>query len=131
MRALLLAGLLCLPQMTAAQDAAAGQLIYERSCITCHGVAGQGDGPMVGNLLVQPADLTQLSKSNDGVFPIVRVLSRIDGRDPLVSHGSDMPIYGWYFEGESYVMRTPAGQPILTTVPVADLVAYLETFQVE
>ncbi len=80
-------------------------------------------------LLVQPADLTKLSQKEDGAFPTYRVVKRIDGRDPLVSHGSDMPVYGWFFEGNDVAISAQTGQPIMTSQPVADLVAWLRTIQ--
>lgn len=83
---------------------------------------------MAGVLVIQPTNLTELS-GQDGTFPTARVVARIDGRDPLVSHGSPMPVYGPYFEGQDTAIKAPTGQPILTSMPIADLVAYLETLQ--
>ncbi|GGX44256.1 hypothetical protein GCM10007385_10250 [Tateyamaria omphalii] len=80
-------------------------------------------------LLLQPPSLRDLAARNDGTFPIIRVVSRIDGRDPLVSHGSPMPVYGWYFEGEDTAIKAETGQPILTSQPIVDLMAYLESIQ--
>lgn len=48
--------------------------------------------------LVSP-DLTGLTERNEGAFPFVRVISWIDERDLLVAHGSQMPVYGEFFEG--------------------------------
>lgn len=129
MRLGILVGMLSVPSILLAQDLDAGADLYARHCATCHGVDATGNGPMAPSLLVQPVDLTKLSEGNGGKFPRVRVIARIDGRDPLVSHGSDMPIYGWYFEGEAFVLRTDAGQPIMTTRPIAELVGWLETIQ--
>lgn len=112
-----------------AQDAAEGAEIYKRHCASCHGVGAAGNGPMSPVLLIQPTDLTTLVERHDGVFPIERVVMRIDGRDPLVSHGSPMPVYGDFFEGEEIILKTEKGQPVLTSVPVADLLAYLEGLQ--
>ena len=112
-----------------AQDASAGAEIYARHCASCHGIDGSGDGPMSPVLLIQPSDLTTLTERYDGTFPKERVVMRIDGRDPLVSHGSPMPVYGDFFEGEYIILKTEAGQPVLTSVPVADLLAYLEGLQ--
>lgn len=111
-----------------AQDAEAGKDLYLHHCATCHGLDATGHGPMAGVLLMKPANLKALS-GEDGQFPTERVVKRIDGRDPLVSHGSPMPVYGPYFEGNDTAIKTPAGQPILTSKPIADLVAYLETLQ--
>ena len=115
----------------AAQDAAQGEETYLTYCATCHGLDATGHGPMRSVLTVQPVDLTRLSAGNDGVFPLFRVVKRIDGRDPLVSHGSPMPVYGDYFEGEDVALKTDEGQPILTSAPVADLVAFIRSRQVD
>jgi mono/diheme cytochrome c family protein len=125
--ALILAGL-ALP--AAAQDADIGRAHYMAHCATCHGLEGKGEGPMAGVLLIKPTNLTELTIANDGVFPLERVVMRIDGRDPLVSHGSPMPVYGDYFERSYDVpMKAPSGQPILTSQPVVDLVAFLREIQ--
>ena len=113
-----------------AQDAVEGAVLYERHCATCHGLDATGGGPMAGVLLVPPADLTRMaSAEEDGAFPLLRVVRRIDGRDPLVAHGSPMPVYGDFFEGNDTAMKTASGQPLLTSRPVADLVAYLKEIQ--
>ena len=110
-------------------DVEQGEALYLEHCVACHGVDLEGKGPMAGVMIIKPSDLTVLSAENDGVFPLVRVIKRIDGRDPLVSHGSPMPVYGSLFEGRDLALKTETGQPIMTSQPVADLVAYLEGVQ--
>jgi len=112
-----------------AQDVDAGAQLYERHCATCHGIDGKGKGPMAGVLLIQPVDLTGLAAAADGVFPVLRVVQRVDGRDPLVSHGSPMPVYGDFFEGNDTAMKTASGQPLITSRAIADLVAFLKDIQ--
>lgn len=114
-----------------AQDAREGEELYLRYCATCHGLDATGFGPMRSVLTVQPVDLTRLAAENGGVFPLVRVVKRIDGREPLVSHGSPMPVFGPAFEGRDVSLEVPAGQPIRTSQPVADLLAYLLTLQAD
>ncbi len=121
-------GLATMASQAVAQDVDTGAELYQHYCATCHGIEATGHGPMAGVLVIQPTDLTQLA-GEDGVFPTARVVARIDGRDPLVSHGSPMPVYGPYFERQDTSMKTPDGQPILTSQPIVDLVAYLETLQ--
>lgn len=110
-------------------EAMEGQRIYQTYCATCHGVDLKGRGPMAATLILQPPDLSRLAAENDGVFPITRVAMRIDGRDPLVSHGSPMPVYGDYFEGNDTAIKVETGQPMLTSRPVVDLIAFLEAMQ--
>jgi len=112
-----------------AEDVAEGREIYMTWCATCHGAEGAGGGPMAPILTLVPTDLTALERRAEGAFPTARVVFRIDGRDPLVAHGSPMPVYGDFFEGEVATLRTAAGQPIVTSAPIADLVAYLRTIQ--
>ncbi|MEP2533446.1 cytochrome c [Shimia sp.] len=112
-----------------AGDAKEGAALYRDNCATCHGIDLMGQGPMAGVMVIKPADLTQLSASNDGEFPLVRVIKRIDGRDPLVSHGSPMPVYGDFFEGRDVAMKTASGQPIMTSEPITDIVEYLKSIQ--
>ncbi|MDO9526865.1 MAG: cytochrome c [Gemmobacter sp.] len=123
----LLSAVLALP--AAGQDVAEGQSLFTRYCATCHGIEAKGQGPMAPVLMVQPTDLTALSSGNAGVFPMIRVVMRIDGRDPLVSHGSSMPLFGQLFGEQDTPIKAPNGMPILTTKPIADLVAWLQTVQ--
>ena len=115
-----------------AQDADVGRSLFQTHCANCHGADADGQGPLAPALVLQPVDLTQLSAQNDGTFPLEDVLRRIDGTDPLVSHGSPMPVYGPYFEGVANTpMKLPSGQPILAPEPMADLVAYLLSIQAD
>ncbi len=113
-------------------DPALGEQLFERYCATCHGTSAEGDGPRANELNPQPPDLTRLTIRHDGVFPVERVVMRIDGREPLISHGSPMPVYGELFdEAPGASVKTEAGQPILTSGPVVDLLAWLREIQVE
>lgn len=112
-----------------AQDAAEGGELFLDYCATCHGRDATGNGPMAPAMSLQPTNLTLLKAGNDGVFPTLRVVKRIDGREPLVSHGSPMPVFGDFFEGRDTALKTPSGQPIMTSQPIVDLVAWLEGIQ--
>jgi mono/diheme cytochrome c family protein len=113
----------------AAGDPQEGRALYTLYCATCHGTEARGDGPTAELMTLPPADLTALAAGNAGVFPTGRVVRQIDGRDPVLAHGSPMPVFGPFFEGEDAALKTPAGQPILTSAPVADLVAWLRSVQ--
>lgn len=114
-----------------AQDQTQGGALFGFYCATCHGNAGTGNGPMSPSLVVAPANLTKLRFGNEGVFPTARVIMRIDGRDPLISHGSMMPVYGDFFEGTDVATKVETGQPIMTSQPIVDLLAFLESIQEE
>lgn len=110
-------------------DIMEGENLFLDFCATCHGRNATGNGPMASVMTLQPTDLTQLQSRNDGVFPVGRVIARIDGREPLVSHGSPMPIFGDFFEGNDAVTKTETGQPFLTSQPIIDLLAWLISMQ--
>ena len=72
-----------------------GRNEFLRSCASCHGVSGKGDGPVAKSLSPPPSDLTRLSEANNGVFPVSRVHEVIDGRMERLIHGTrDMPVWG-------------------------------------
>ena len=79
--------------------------------------------------MLQPPNLRNLTIRHGGTFPVLRVVMRIDGRDPLTAHGSPMPVYGDFFEGNDTALKAETGQPIMTSRAIADLVAFLEAVQ--
>ncbi|WP_108815238.1 c-type cytochrome [Loktanella sp. Alg231-35] len=131
MRLIALVTALGLACPAAAQDAMQGEALFGFYCATCHGTDARGDGPMSPSLVVPPADLSTLAARGEGVFPTLRVIMRIDGRDPLVSHGSMMPVYGDFFAGTDVATKAETGQPIMTSQPIVDLLAYLKALQQE
>ena len=49
---------------------AAGKIVYEKNCATCHGPTGKGDGPKGRDLQPKPGDLSspQLASQSDGAI---------------------------------------------------------------
>lgn len=115
----------------AAQDAdpAAGRDSFLQFCATCHGTDAAGAGPTATVMAISPPDLTTLAADNGGRFPVARVVARIDGRDPVLAHGTPMPVFGPFFEGADAALKTESGQPVMTSRPIVDLVAWLRTIQ--
>jgi mono/diheme cytochrome c family protein len=122
--------ILGLPAPADAQDAAAGETLFSRYCATCHGIGGRGNGPMAPVLTIQPTDLTALAAGNGGVFPLERAARRIDGSDPLVAHGSPMPVFGDFLDDADHVaLPLEDGQPMMMPRTMADLIAWLRSVQ--
>lgn len=119
--------LLCGPGLADPVDE--GRQLFRDYCVTCHGMEGRGDGPMTQVLTIAPPDLARLSVDNDGVFPVSRVVARIDGRMPILGHGGPMPVFGDLFDGEAGVLDSETGAPILTSRAMVAVVAYLESLQ--
>lgn len=113
-------------------DVQAGQDLYMTYCWQCHGQNASGNGPMAEKFAMTTADLTKLTANNYGVFPLEAVARQIDGRDPLMAHGGEMPIYGPFFEtGKAVTIRLSGGPPLMAGLPLANLIVYLESLQTE
>lgn len=112
-----------------------GQVEYQSNCQTCHGPAGEGDGPMADQLTVKPSDLTQISKNNNGYFPFARVYDIIDGRESVRAHGgSDMPVWGNAYAASVSTMagaEDPRGANVEAAIAgrILSLVYYLGSIQ--
>jgi hypothetical protein len=108
---------------------AGGHLKYQHYCATCHGPAGKGDGEMARLLVIQPADLTQLRKKNQGEFPFWHVYRAIDGREAIRGHGSrEMPLWGVVFQREEGANGS-LSQEDAVRGRIWQLVYYLESIQ--
>lgn len=46
------------PVAADATSTSAGQDVYEKNCVGCHGTAGKGDGKMAETMKTKPSDLT-------------------------------------------------------------------------
>lgn len=99
--------LLAVPGLLAAQAAsgpdasmaARGRMSFRVYCGACHGREARGDGPLAKDLRVEPANLTELSKRNDGEFPFDMVVDTIEHGRNVRAHGShEMPAWGDAFE---------------------------------
>lgn len=112
-----------------AEDLAEGERLFVNHCATCHGPEARGDGPMTPVLAVPPADLTGLSARNGGVFPIGRVIRRIDGTTEVLAHGGPMPVFGLLLDGPSEAVLTPDGSEIIAPERIVDIVSWLATLQ--
>jgi mono/diheme cytochrome c family protein len=107
-----------------------GRDLYMTYCVQCHGADAQGDGPMAEMLAIDTPDLTGLAFRNAGNFPTEAVVRQIDGRAPVLAHGGDMPVFGPFFaRDKGFVLKLPSGQPMMTSLPLANLIVYLESIQ--
>lgn len=100
---------------------------YQVYCASCHGADARGDGVLAKSLKKQPADLTQLTRRNNGVFPEEKAFKTIDGRQPGSAHSdSDMPAWG-----EVFAKASESAGPEHAAARIDVLVKYLRTLQVK
>lgn len=112
-----------------AQNKEIGEGLYADYCSVCHGDSGKGDGDMANVLTIPSPNLTLLSKANDGVFPMLKVIHIIDGRTGVRAHGGPMPLFGTMFSEQSVAGPDDYGSVLETRGRVLSLALYLESIQ--
>lgn len=96
-------------------------------CASCHGADARGGGPAAARLNVKPPDLTTLRARNGGVFPLVAVMSQIDG---YTRGSSAMPEFGaLLLEDRRVLVETSPGVQTPTPQRLAAMARYLESLQ--
>lgn len=108
-----------------------GKVDFRTYCAACHGVSGAGDGTVAEFMTIQAADLTKLSRRNDGIFPRQKIVEVIDGRAEVRVHGArDMPVWGDWFNAEAVSPDTNAAAREETIrMRIDSLASYIETLQ--
>ena len=106
-----------------------GIVEYEVTCMPCHGIDGRGDGRLAKTLKTQPADLTQIERSNKGKFPSAKIAEIIDGRALVAAHGKrEMPVWG-----DRYNVAIPGENPAMVQkrvrAQIDALIDYLKLIQ--
>jgi mono/diheme cytochrome c family protein len=105
-------------------DASSGKGMYISYCAACHGPEGKGNGPAASELKTPPADLTQLTKNNNGKFPADHVRSILDFGTKAPAHGSnEMPVWGTLFRA------LDQHDQVKVTMRIRNLVDYINTLQ--
>lgn len=101
-----------------------GATLYQAHCAVCHGKDASGGGPAASSLKKRIPDLTRISRSNRGTFPLERVQLTISGEIvPSPAHGSrEMPIWGPVFSQVEWDQD-------LGRVRIYNLAKYLESLQ--
>jgi mono/diheme cytochrome c family protein len=114
---------------TAEAQSNAGAEEYVRACASCHGVTGQGNGPLAEYMSVPVPDLTQIAAQNDGVFPMLDVIQIIDGRTGVRGHGGPMPIWGDRYEALAASEAGDYGVEVMVRGRILALATHLEAIQ--
>jgi mono/diheme cytochrome c family protein len=110
-------------------DVTEGRVAYGHYCSACHGMTGDGRGPVAAVLRKQPSDLRRLGDRYGTPLPAERIARYIDGRETVAAHGSrEMPVWG-----ERFAAPEPedGGHPARIDRRIAAIIAYLQTLRVE
>ena len=109
---------------------AVGRVIYDDHCAACHGLAGQGDGPLAADLDTAVPDLTLIATRNGGTFPTAQVISEIDGYTRIREGRVTMPEFGVDLQAGPLVLYdTGDGRQTPTPSKLVALAEYLAALQ--
>jgi mono/diheme cytochrome c family protein len=104
-----------------------GTDLYVRYCASCHGLRGEGDGPVAPFFKLQPPDLTRIAQRRGGKFPREEMRKIIDGRTILAAHGTrNMPVWGLEFAA---ALDGSSPSEVEAGTLVSRLVEYLRAIQ--
>jgi hypothetical protein len=107
-----------------------GLEMYQQFCASCHGVGGEGDGPVAPLVKIHVPDLTRIAQRDGGEFPAEDVRRTIDGRFERPAHGPrDMPVWGWQFYNSTSLHD--ADERARVDALLGRLVDYLRSMQKE
>jgi len=110
------------PQVTRADYAR----YFADYCAGCHGADARGGGPQAAGMDPAPPDLTSIAARHGGTFPMVEVMSQIDG----YGRGGAMPEFGAFLLDDRQVMvETAAGEFTPAPERLAGMAAYLRSLQ--
>ena len=112
--------------LAAGNDVADGKRYFVKYCASCHGINGDGHGPVASELSKPPTNLRLLGEKYGMPLPAARLASLVDGRSAVRAHGSrEMPVWGekLYQLGEGERGDTGVSEAI------GKIVAYLNTIQ--
>lgn len=108
---------------------AEGRDVFQTHCATCHGVDATGDGPTAARLPTRPADLTGMAARRGGVWPMLEVMSIIEGYTKLDTPRRDMPAISALTDGPKVELDTGNGQVRAVPKRLVAVAQYLESIQ--
>ena len=103
------------PASASAGDAAAGKVIFDTNCMTCHGMLGKGDGPLSAALTPKPRDFST------GVF---KFDTDSDGNPGTDADLKNVIAQGAMAFGGSALM---APWPAFADADIENVIAYIRT----
>lgn len=114
---------------TTMEAQSAGEALFMENCLACHGTAGRGDGPLAAGLATKPANLTEIAARRNGVWPMLEIMSVIDGYSRNTLLREDMPVFENFLDNEMVEFDTGNGANTLVPAKLIDIVEFLLSLQ--
>lgn len=103
-----------------------GQQLYREFCADCHGLDAMGGESLGGT---PPLDLTAIAERRDLVWPMLEVMSIVDGYTKATEPREGMPIIPELTEGIQIDFDTGNGLSLTVPKNLVAVVTYLESIQ--
>lgn len=114
---------------TTVEAQSAGEALFVENCVACHGTAGRGDGPLAAGLATKPANLTEIAARRNGVWPMLEIMSVIDGYSRNTLPREDMPVFENLLDNEMIEFDTGNGANTLVPAKLIAIVEFLLSLQ--
>ncbi len=113
------------PNATAEEAISLGRELFAQYCMDCHGIDGRGHITPENHR----TDLTKISERRSGVWPMLAVMSMIDGYTRPRAESGQMPVIDALSKGP--VLDFDTGNGVLVAVPerLLSIALYLESIQ--
>ncbi|QFS83646.1 hypothetical protein FIU97_12805 [Roseivivax sp. THAF40] len=105
-----------------------GAMLYSKNCSGCHGADATGGGEAAGRGTTPP-DLTRIAARRDGIWPMLEVMSIIDGYAKGTNPRAGMPAFSGFLDPPLVPFDTGNGVTVEAPRNLIALVEYLETIQ--
>ncbi len=103
-----------------------GRYLFLRYCAKCHGDDARGGQ---GNATLPAPDLTKIAERRGSVWPMLEIMSIVDGYTKTTEPRAGMPVIAELTEGAQIAFDTGNGISVAVPANLIAVVLYLESIQ--